>query len=114
LNNLDNGFITDLIAIIEENISSDSLDMEFLQGELNMSHSTLYRKVKGLTGLSANEFIQKVKLLHASALLKNGGMNVNEAAYASGFNSLSYFSGKFKKEYGMPPSQYASQDRDKE
>lgn len=106
LNNLDDEFISKLVLIIEENITSEQLCMDFLQGKFNMSYSTLYRKVKGLTGLSANEFIQKVKLRHAAELLKRGGMNVNEVAYASGFNSLSYFSGKFKKEYGVNPSQY--------
>lgn len=110
LNNLDNKFIQTLITLIEENIASDTLDMEFLQKNFGMSHSTLYRKVKGLTGLSTNEFIQKIKLRYAALLLKKGEMNINEVAYASGFNSLSYFSGKFKKEYGVLPSQYTSND----
>ena len=106
LNNLDDEFISKLVLTIKENITSELLGMDFLQGKLNMSYSTLYRKVKGLTGLSANEFIQKIKLRHAAELLTRGDMNVNEVAYASGFNSLSYFSGKFKKEYGVNPSQY--------
>lgn len=106
LNNLDDEFISKLVLTIKENITSELLGMDFLQGKFNMSYSTLYRKVKGLTGLSANEFIQKVKLRHAAELLTRGDMNVNEVAYASGFNSLSYFSGKFKKEYEVNPSQY--------
>ena len=109
LNNLDDEFISKLVSTIEENITSEQLSMDFLQEKFNMSYSTLYRKVKGITGLSANEFIQKIKLRHAAELLKRGDMNINEVAYASGFNSLGYFSGKFKKEYGVNPSQYNDQ-----
>lgn len=109
INDLDDRFLSSLISIIEDNITSERLDMEFVMEKFNMSHSTLYRKVKGLTGMSTNEFIQKVKLRHAATLLKKGGMNVNEVAYASGFNSLSYFSAKFRKEYGVNSSQFQPQ-----
>ena len=106
LNELDNAFLEKLITVIEENITSDKLDIGFLQQHLNMSHSTLYRKVKGLTGMTATEFIQKTKLRYAASLLAKGGMNSTEVAYASGFNGVSYFANRFKKEYGVLPSQY--------
>lgn len=107
LNPLDQNFLDKLTCIVEENISSDKLDMAFLQDKMGMSHSTLYRKVKGLTGISANEFIQKIRLKHAMELLQEGGYNSTEAAYASGFNNASYFAARFKKEYGVLPSHYA-------
>ncbi len=111
LNELDNAFLQKLIAVIEENITSDKLDIGFLQQHLNMSHSTLYRKVKGLTGMTASEFIQKTKLRYAASLLAKGGMNSTEVAYASGFNGVSYFANRFKKEYGVLPSQYSNRNK---
>ena len=106
LNPLDHKFLDKFTYIIEENITSDDLDMSFLQDKMGMSHSTIYRKVKGLTGISANKFIQKIRLKHAMKLLQEGGVNSTEAAYASGFNNVSYFAARFKKEYGVLPSYY--------
>lgn len=37
------------------------MDIAFIADKMCMSHSTLYRKIKGLTDMSANEFIRKVK-----------------------------------------------------
>ena len=80
-----------------------------MAAEMNMSVSTLYRKLKGLTGLSGNEFIRKIKLKHSLRLLTEQGLNATEAAYASGFNDLGHFRRCFKEEYGVSPSKYAKQ-----
>jgi AraC-like DNA-binding protein len=71
-----------------------------------MSHSTLYRKVKALTGLSGNEFIRKVRLRHSLHLMVHEHRNVSEAAYESGFGNIPYFRNCFKEEYGMTPTEY--------
>ena len=77
--------------------------------KMNMSHSTLYRKIKGLTGVSGNEFIRKIKLRHGLFLLTKERLNISEAAYASGFSDIGYFRKCFKEEYGATPSQYLKQ-----
>ena len=83
--------------------------MAFVRDKMHMSHSTLYRKIKGLTGLSGNEFIRKIRLKHSLRLLTEERFNISEAAYASGFNDLGYFRSCFKEEYGMVPSEYIKQ-----
>ena len=70
-----------------------------------MSHSTFYRKVKALTGVSANEYIRKVKLQRAMELLKTGEYNVTEVAMMTGFNNIGYFRRSFKKEFDITPSE---------
>ena len=74
--------------------------------KMNMSVSTLYRKLKGLTGLSGNEFIRKIKLKRSLYLMTEQGLNVTEAAYSSGFNDVGHFRRCFKEEYGVSPSKY--------
>uniref|UniRef100_UPI00359C330A hybrid sensor histidine kinase/response regulator transcription factor n=1 Tax=Bacteroides ovatus TaxID=28116 RepID=UPI00359C330A len=104
LNKLDTEFLKKLTDLIEANLESEKLDLNFMTDKMNMSHSTFYRKVKGLTGLSANEFIRKVKLKNSMQLLKSRRYTIKEVAYMTGFNHLSYFRECFKKEFGVSPS----------
>lgn len=108
LSKLDEAFIQKFTKIVEDNLTMSELDMAYMQDALNMSHSTLYRKLKGLTGMSGNEFIRKIRLKRGYELLKEG-CNVSEAAYSCGFNDVGYFRNCFKDEYGMSPSQFIKQ-----
>lgn len=109
LGTLDEAFLQHFAEILEANLASGKVDMAFMAGQMHMSHSTLYRKVKALTGMSGNEFIRKIKLRHSLRLLLEGGYNVSEAAYASGFNDLGYFRSCFKEEYGQSSTEYLKQ-----
>lgn len=109
LSKLDQDFLDRFTKIIEENITVEKLDINFMTDKMNMSHSTLYRKIKGLTGVSGNEFIRKIKLRHGLFLLTKERLNISEAAYASGFSDIGYFRKCFKEEYGATPSQYLKQ-----
>lgn len=103
---LDRQFLSDITKFIETNICDQSLTMAMVGESVHMSHSTLYRKIKALTGLSGNEFIRKVRLHHSLRLMLEEHRNVSEAAYESGFSSLPYFRTSFKEEFGMPPTEY--------
>ncbi len=109
LNKLDEEFLTKFTTIVEENIDMEKMDMSFMMEKMNMSHSTLYRKIKSLTGMSGNELIRKIRLKNSLRLLMEEGHNISEAAYASGFNDLGYFRSCFREEYGMAPSEYIKQ-----
>ena len=106
LGKLDEVFLQRFTEILEANLADGKADMAFMAEQMHISHSTLYRKIKGLTGMTGNEFIRKIKLKHSLRLLLEKGYNVSEAAYASGFNDLGYFRTCFKEEYGHPPTEY--------
>lgn len=106
LGKLDKAFLLRFTEILEANLADGQADMVFMAEQMHLSHSTLYRKIKGLTGMSGNEFIRKIKLKHSLRLLLEKGYNVSEAAYASGFNDLGYFRSCFKEEYGKSPTEY--------
>ena len=103
---LDQQFLDDLVVAIEQNITSSEISMAYIGEKLKISHSTLYRKIKALTGLTGSEYIRKVKLRHSVQLMLNERKNVSEAAYESGFTDLAYFRSCFKTEYGMTPTEY--------
>ncbi|PXV66356.1 two component regulator with propeller domain [Dysgonomonas alginatilytica] len=109
LNKIDNEFIAKITSIIEENLDSDKIDVAFIADKMNMSHSTLYRKVKALSGISVNEFIRKIRISNAEQLLLTGKYTITEIAYMVGINSMTYFRLCFKEEFGMPPSEYIKQ-----
>lgn len=109
LSKLDNEFIEKITLLIEENLSSEKIDINYLSDKMCMSGSTLYRKMKALTGLSTNEYVRKVKMENAERLLLEGKFNISEIAYKIGMNSTGYFRQCFKEEFGVSPSDYLKQ-----
>jgi AraC-like DNA-binding protein len=74
---------------------------------MNMSRSTLFRKLHALTGESPTEFIRNIRLKRAASLIKNKFGNVTQVSYEVGFNNLSNFNKTFRKFYGVSPTEYA-------
>ncbi len=103
---IDNEYLKKITELIEENISSENLDVLWLADEMNMSPSTLYRKLKGLVGISANEYIRKIRMRKAATMLASGQYNVSETSWNVGISSMIYFRQCFKEEYGVSPSEY--------
>ncbi len=105
INKIDNAFIEKVTSYIEENIQSEKVDVGSLASSMNLSNSTLYRKIKALTGLSPVEYIRKIKMRKAKQLLMSGNVTVSEVAYMIGFNNIVYFRQCFKEEFNILPSQ---------
>ncbi|MEI6275087.1 MAG: two-component regulator propeller domain-containing protein [Prolixibacteraceae bacterium] len=96
------------ISFVEKNLTDEKLDIELLASHLNLSQSTLYRKLKALTGKSATDFIRTIRLEYAARLLKDGGNNIEEVSAKAGFNSHSYFTRSFKEHFGKTPTEYVT------
>ena len=72
----------------------------------SVSAEHLSRMFKKETGFGFNEYVTLVRLQRAESMLKNeNGKSISEIAYACGFNDSNYFSDKFKKAYGVVPSE---------
>lgn len=112
LNQLDSEFIANVTRLIEDHVEQEKIDVGFLSDALSMSNSTLYRKIKALTGISTNEFIRKIKMSRAEQLLLTGKFTVSEVGYQVGMNSPVYFRQCFKEEFGMVPSDYLKKVKD--
>ena len=108
---LDREFMQRLDNTIQEHIMQTDIDMAFLTDKMSMSHSTFYRKVKALTGLTAKEYVRKQRLRHCYKLLESGDYNVTEAAMMTGFNQMAHFREVFKKEFGILPSELTKSNR---
>ncbi len=108
LTKADEEFIKKLNEIILSNLSNQEFSMDDIAESLNMSRSSFYRKMKGVLDLTPNEYLRIERLKRAAQLLKEGGIRINEVCYMVGFNSSSYFSKCFLKQFGVLPKDFAS------
>lgn len=102
----DRKFITEIESLINENLSHKDLSVLFIGEKLGMSHSTIYRKIKKLTGLTGVELIKLIRLNTAAQLLKSSNLSIEEIAFQTGFNTASYFSTSFVKQFGLSPVKF--------
>lgn len=104
VNTQDKIFADALKKAFKKHISNSDLTMDDLGAELGMSRIQLYRKVKALTGISPVELMREMRLQHAYTLLVSTTKTIAEVSYESGFNTPSYFSKCFKKQFGKYPT----------
>lgn len=102
---IDKKFITKVLDYINNNLSDESLNVEQLADELFLSRSQLYRKIKALTGYTANEFLRKIRLEKAKEMIENGHESISEVGFKVGFSSPSYFTKCFKSHFGILPTE---------
>jgi signal transduction histidine kinase/DNA-binding response OmpR family regulator len=100
----DEGFLKRVIEIIEKNLKNVEFDVTQLEHALGMSQMQLYRKLTSLTAMSGNTFIRYIRLQRAKQLLSESNLSISEIAFRVGFNSSSYFTRAYKKEFGTLPS----------
>lgn len=101
-----NKLIRELIQVVEDNMADERVDIEFLSSQLCLSHSSLFRKVKALTGLSINEFVRGIRMQKAKEFLLSGDYSISEVAFKVGINSMRYFRQCFKEHYGVTPTDF--------
>ena len=84
---------------------NEHLDIPRLAKEEDMSISSFHTHFKKVTSLSPLQYIKKIRLHKAMELLTRRNLQVNETAYATGYESSSQFSKDFKSYYGYPPKE---------
>jgi AraC-like DNA-binding protein len=94
------------VKIIENNIGDSLFGVEQMAKELGMSRTNLHRKIKATTGFPPSDLIRNIRLRKAAYLLLNQVDSVSQIGFKVGFEDHSYFSKSFKKQFGVPPSEY--------
>lgn len=103
---MDEEFLKKVVSVIEKYLSESEFDVNLFADEMHLSKSTLYRKLKNITGLSPVEFIRNIRLKHACRMLKNQSVSISEVAYSVGFSDPNYFTQCFKNEFDITPKDY--------
>ena len=110
-NKEDEEFINKLNTLINENMAGGELSIKFLTDKMAMSRASLYNKVKSLTGLGVNDYINRLRIERSVFLLTNTSMNINEISYEVGFSYPRYFSTSFKQIKGMTPTRFKEENK---
>ena len=99
-------FIKALDEVMQAYISASDFSVDDLASAMNMSRSSLNRKIRGVLDMSPNDYIRIERLKKAACLLKEKVCKVNEVCYMVGFNTPSYFAKCFLKQFGVLPKDF--------
>lgn len=102
----DRKFMDKLLELMEKNMDNGELVVDNLVGELAVSRSVFFKKLKTLTGLAPIEFIKEMRIKRAVQLIETGEFNMTQISYMVGINDPRYFSKCFKAQLGMTPTEY--------
>ena len=102
----DKDFLKTLQLIMKAHLSDENLSVDTLAEEACMSSSSLFKKLKSLTGMSPGEYITATRMKEAASLMKNTALTIDDISIKVGFRSHSYFSTCFKNRYGMSPKKF--------
>ena len=108
----DNEFIERAIKCLDEHLSDSDYDRDTFARDMGTSASTLYNKLRAVTGMNVSGFIRNHRIKAACRLAQQDPtLRVSDIAYRVGFKDPKYFATIFKKEMGMQPSEYFEQLR---
>lgn len=104
-------FFENCIQIVEKHLDDPDFTIQTFCREIGMSHPSLYKKVKAISGLTVNVFIRHLRLRKAAELLINTNKTITEVTYLTGFNDIKYFREQFQKLFEINPSEYVKRYR---
>ncbi len=112
--NTSNSFLSEAKSIVLDHISNEQFGVSELADLMHMSRSSLLRKIKKQTHLSASQFIREIRLQKASALLLETELTASEISFEVGFSNPSYFTKCYREYYGYPPSETKAKKEEEE
>ena len=108
----DEQFIQKAIDCVKKHLDDSDYDREQFASDMCVSSSTLYNKLRALTGQNVTAFISSIRLKEACRILRQQpGITITELSMEVGFNTPKYFTKLFKKEFGVSPSEYLAQEQ---
>ena len=103
----DKEFADRLAAVLEQNLSRPEFSIDEFAQLMKLGRTVFYRKLRGVTGYSPNEYLRVVRMKKAAELLLSGeNLTVAEVSYKVGISDPFYFSKCFKTQFGVAPSVY--------
>lgn len=102
----DAAFIEKIHSVMEQHLGNSEFSIDDFAREVHMGRTIFYKKIKGITSYSPNEYLRIIRLKKATGLLEGTSLNVSEIAYEVGFNDPDYFSKCFKEQFGVTPRQF--------
>ncbi len=103
----DDLFLKRASECVYAHLDDSDYDRNAFASDMGASASTLYNKLRALTGLSVGSFIRDIRMKEAMRIAQNQpDIRISDLAYKVGFKDPKYFSTCFKKDFGMQPTEY--------
>lgn len=103
----DEKFVNQVLELVHAHIEDESYDRDALAADMGASASTLYNKLRSITGMHVSAFIRDVRMKEAKRLaMDNPNLRVSDLAYSVGFHDPRYFATCFKKHFGTQPKEF--------
>jgi AraC-like DNA-binding protein len=106
---LDELFMARVKEVVDRHLHGNSLNVDRLCHELGISRTTLYHRLKEITGEAPADYLRRLRLDESARLLLTRQYNVAEVADMMGFSDPKYFTEVFKRYFGVAPTQYVRQ-----
>ena len=102
----DKEFADKLKVVLEKQFENPEFSVDDFASIIGLGRTVFYRKVRGVTGYSPNEYIRIMRMKKGAELLKQNRYTISEISYKIGINDPFYFSKCFKQQFGVSPSAY--------
>ena len=103
----DEKFVNQVMDLVHKHIDDESYDRDALAADMGASASTLYNKLRSITGMHVSAFIRDVRMKEARRMaIENPKLRVSDLAYSVGFHDPRYFATCFKKQFGTQPKEF--------
>ena len=103
----DEKFLSRALEFVYAHLEDEDYDRDALAADMGASSSTIYNKLRSITGLNVSSFIRDIRLKEARRMAQSDPtLRVSDLAYKVGFRDPRYFSTCFKKQFGMQPKEY--------
>lgn len=107
----DKEFLERCMAIVEEHLEDDEFTITQLAMEMGRSYSSVYKRIRMISGQSLQGFVRFVRLRKAAEMFINTNHNVGEVAFKVGIYDAKFFREQFYKLFGLKPSEYIKKYR---
>lgn len=102
----DAAFLRKVNEYIDENLRETSFTAGDIAVHVGMSRSAFFAKLRAVTGQTPSDYVRIIRLKRAVQYFNDGETRINEVCYMTGFNSPSYFSKCFYRQFGEVPTAY--------
>ena len=95
------------VEVVEANLADGDFNIDRFAATMNVSRTSLFLRIKTVSGQTPNDFVVAIKMKHAMKMLsEQPEPNISDIAYALGFSSPRYFSRCFKERFHQSPRAY--------
>lgn len=109
VNSLDEEWLENALQVVKKYLNDEKFSTDIFAREMLMSRTSLYTKMKALTGESVKEFIRRIRLNTAAEMILCNEKSIAEISFLVGFATPSYFTTSFKKYFGCLPTEYSKE-----